>query len=524
MRKYILCFLTFLLSGFYVKAQQSKAREVVNLALKKHTAGKVLNQYELSVVYEKPGKAPSTLIQPDPFLQLIDSMMIAMPDSQRKEMEVQMVEVKKRMFEDIDDMYAETKKLYYVDFIAKLSARIFISPNSAKGKADSSRTINSLDKEHSFDYNLEDNPVALLRLMAIDSTELHYTGIITIESIDYKVVQVKVGTKWWDVYFDQKDGTLSKLITPQVDMDPLIGNGPVYSKDMICYRSFKKYGDFLLPDKIEKIDTRHEFTLRKKLSWITINKPFPASVFAPEPSYTSRAEYNISPISDSLFVLEQSGNYENRRSLLWINHKGEINMFTDLPNLEEFNKSEYEIVKSKLKGHVLKNIYNIKNHSWLSGLTYYFSQNIHITAPKGVGILSDENSSSNPKEDSIRFSVRKKGLFTTFDREFQNDSVKALILNPKRDQANDNIWVSYYLPNEKIVYLDGNPYSADSSSKNVRPGEKLLYDIIQSKSLKVERIVYSGAYINNAPLFMTFQDFETRIKNTDSSIYNKDKR
>jgi len=35
--------------------------------------------------------------------------------------------------------------------------------------------------------------------------------------------------------------------------------------------------------------------------------------------------------------------------------------------------------------------------------------------------MSDENSSYNPKEDLVRVSAKTKGLFKTFDTEFQND-------------------------------------------------------------------------------------------------------
>ncbi len=77
---------------------------------------------------------------------------------------------------------------------------------------------------------------------------------------------------------------------------------------------------------------------------------------------------------------------------------------------------------------------------------------------------------------------------------------------------------------EKIIYLDANRYIADNSGKNAHSSEKFLYDIIKKRSLNIEKIIYSGAYLNNAPLFMTFQDFENRIKNTDFSIYNRDKK
>ena len=174
-----------------------------------------------------------------------------------------------------------------------------------------------------------------------------------------------------------------------------------------------------------------------------------------------------------------------------------------------------------MKGHTLKNIYNIKDHSWLTALTDYFSQQIRITAPKGVGIMSHENFSYNPKEDSIRASVRTKGLFITFDKEFQNEFLTAIILNPVREHVEENILVSYYLPGEKVIYYNGNPYGASNSTKNALPSEKLLYDIIKNKSLNVDKIIYSGSYLDNAPLFMSYEEFEKRVKNTDFSEYDR---
>ena len=104
------------------------------------------------------------------------------------------------------------------------------------------------------------------------------------------------------------------------------------------------------------------------------------------------------------------------------------------------------------------------------------------------------------------------GLLTTFDKEFQKDDVQALMLN------RGFTWTCYYLPADKVIYFSGTAYPA-VGAENAAPYEKWIYDLIKDKNLNVEKLVHSGAFTDNAPLFMSFQEFEKRILKTNFSIY-----
>ncbi|WP_159468608.1 hypothetical protein [Dyadobacter sp. 3J3] len=520
MKHFVLVFILVFFSGFYVKAQESKAREIVKLAVKKHTLDKKLEFYELKADYDKQGKVPASLTQPDPLLELIDSMMESLPDSEK----VELIEAKKHMLDDFEDFWAGQKEDHFVDLTSGATALIFRRPSPLRGGMDSSKVVYYIDNRHLLIESITNNPVALLQLISTDSTELHYSGPSTIDNKDFFIVQAKVQGKWVDFYIDQKTYLLQRLTISQVDNHPLIGKGPVHYKDITLYKDYQNKAGFLVPQNIEEISSRSPVTRRKKLMWVSFNKKFTTSIFDSWPNYMEKTKCKIEKIEEGLFVMERSGDYINARSLLRVNHQGDVEMFGDLTNNDVFNKKELEAVKLEFGKHRVKNVFNVNALSGLLSLSCFFTELTHVIAPKSVGIFSEEKLSYNPKEDSMRIAVRSEGLLTTFDKEFQNEGVAALILNPIRDYENDNIWVAYYLPNEKVVYLDANPYSADKNSINVRPSEKLLYDIIKSRALKVEKIIFTGAYMNNAPLFMKFEDFDDRIKKMDLSAFEKWKK
>ena len=124
-------------------------------------------------------------------------------------------------------------------------------------------------------------------------------------------------------------------------------------------------------------------------------------------------------------------------------------------------------------------------------------------------------------DDSTWRLLNSQGRMTTFDKEFKTETVSAIILNPVLENKFSQYHVCYYLPNEKVIFCYGNPYSAESDSKNAKPRDKVLYELIKSRNLTVEKIVFSAAYVDNAPLFMPFEEFEKRVLNTDFSIYKK---
>ncbi|GLU50937.1 hypothetical protein Dfri01_03980 [Dyadobacter frigoris] len=318
-----------------------------------------------------------------------------------------------------------------------------------------------------------------------------------------------------DVYFDQKSNVLSRLIVNGVDEHPFLAKGPVNFKEITSYTNYKKKGEFLLPEMIDEIDTRNEFTLRKQLNWVNLNDLFAASTFNPEPVFEDRTKFIISEMGNGLYVLERSGGSVNERFLIRLDRSGMVEIFSALIINDGLNKAELDAVKSKFLGYDIENVFNIGKIWSIESLSGFYSNKTMIYAPKEVGMFAEEKLPADSEEVLKRNEVRKLGLLMTFDKEFQTESVETLILNPVRNDDFESIYVDYYLPKERTIFLYGNPYSADSSTKSATPREKILYDLIKKRSLKVDQLVYSGAYLNNAPLFMTFKDFETRIKNTD---------
>lgn len=522
MKHFVLVFILVLFSD-YCSGQKSKAREIVNRALQTHTGGKVLSQYELNITYDKPGKANPGLVQPDPWLSLIDSLMLTMSDSMRREMEIQKVEAEKSMYSFFNELHEGEKETYYFDITSKIAATIILRPNRLKGRPDISRTVYALDPKANAFYHLKNNPVAILQLMAMDTSELHYTGAVTFENQDYHVVQVKVDAKWLDVYFNLKSHLLCKLFIAQVDTDPLMGQGPVHYKDVICYNQFQKKQGFLVPGEIEEINSRNEFTIRKKLDWVGINKSFAPSTFAPEPSAEDRVKYNISEIGKDLYVLEVSGKSLNERSLLKVTETEGISLFATLSNIDLSNEKCLSALKEKFPNTQVRNIFNLDRLSGVLSLSAFFSGKTHYYAPIGTGFFAEEKirAYESPQEDSTRQVLRKEGLLTTFDVDFKTADVEALILNPTRKDESGSIWVAYYLPKDRAIFINGTPFHAGNSSGEASKLDKMLHELVSKRSLSVEKIIYSGSYLDNAPLFMFYEEFEKRVKSTDFSKYDR---
>lgn len=523
MKHLVLVFILVLFSGYYCNGQKLGAREIVNRALKVHTGGKVLSQYAVNITYDKPGKVNPGLVQKNPWLSLIDSLMLTMSDSMRREMEIQKAETEKSMYSFFNELHEGQKETYYFDIKSKIAATVILRPNRLKGRPDTSRTVYALDPNANAFYHLKNNPVAILQLMAMDTSELNYTGAVTFEGRDYHVVQVRVGVKWLDVYFDGQSNLLSKLFIMQVDTDPLIGRGPVYYKDIIYYKQFEKKEGFWVPNEIEEVDSQNEFTIRKKMEWVSINKPFAPSTFAAEPSEYDRVKYNISEIGKDLYVLEVSRKVLNERSLLKVTETEGISLFATLSNIDLSNEKYLSALKEKFPDTQVRNIFNLDRLSGVLSLSAFFSGKTHCYAPIGTGFFAEEKirAYESPREDSTRQVLRKEGLFTTFDADFKTADVETLILNPVRKDEFESIWVAYYLPKDRAIFINGTPFHAGSSSGEASKLDKMLYELASKRSLSIEKIIYSGSYLDNAPLFMSYEKFEKRVKNTDFSKYDR---
>lgn len=516
MKQIVLVFLLIFSTGCCAFAQKSRAREVVSQALQKHTSGKILSSYQLTAEFQKQRISKEFFVT-DPLMMFFDSLMKTLPDSEK----IEALEAKKHMFEDLDDLQAGIKTTYYVAVTSGNVAQIVAMPNTLRGKVDSTKHVylsgNDLLQEESHLLN----PIAMLQRMSKDTTDLHYTGVVTADGIDCLLVQALVHGKWVDVYFDQKTLLMNRLVFRLVDEDPLIGKGPRPYKMIYIFKDYRKKDGFFLPHFIEKNQTDSPFLQDMSLQWEGLNIEFPASIFYKEPEQRKKDTYSIHKIDDVLSVIERHNHYINSRSLIRVDENGSITVFGEFSNIIEDNQDLLGNIKIKFAVNPIKDIYKIGTMAGFTSFSPFFSEQVRVTAPKSSGMFSEEKFILGAEEDSVRKAARANGLLNTFDQEFHNESVAALILNPDRKQEYDNIWVAYYLPKEKVIYTYGNPYSASNSTKKAIPLEKLLYDMIRDRSLDVRKIVYSESYIDDAPLFMTYEDFEKRIKETDFSVYDR---
>lgn len=521
MKRLVLLFLLAFFLRFHARAQQSKAREIVNLALKKHTSGEILVRYELKEEYQNPGRTPDYLYQKDELLLMIDSVYKTMPDSTQKRIAQQMADMKEKMYIDRAADYVDNKRWFYVDLKAGKISQTQVKPNPLNGNIDSSRASKKFDNEYQFRETLKMNPVALLQVMG-ENGELNYVGISNVNSNDYFIVQVKVKDKWLAVYIDRNDYTVSFVSEDMVDNDPVLGVGPEYSKRHVFYRDYRKVGPFLLPGGLEEIASRGELTTRKTLDWITINKPIPDSLFETRVFRNPDREIRYIEISPGLFVEKTSDRWINNRSLIRMNNNNSLDIFTSLPDKPEYVNREIESLITRFPGASIGNIYTVSALYEVGSFNNVFSKKIHITGPKGRGFLSESRVQRNYYQKEAWANALKNSKITTFDKEFESNSIIGIILNIDSSSESDALDVAYYLPKEKLVYVNGRQYQ--SGMQKALKIDKQLSEAILSRKIKVDRIIYSEAYNSTTPLFESYKDFENRIKNTDFSIYNKAKR
>ena len=506
--------LVLLLIFFWVNnlhAQDSKAREIVNRALQKHTSGKILRQYAVKMEYDKPGKTPADLKQPNQMLALIDSMMKTMPDSVRNKYKLEKIKSEEKAYQRYVDLYADNKHWIYTILTTPKMASIHVRPNRLKGTRDSTRFVIGLKNAYEFRRQLKLNPAAILQLMSNDSTELNYVGTSFSEEKEYQLVQMKWADKWLDVYFDKETAVLTKLIEAQTDMDPLMGRGPQHYKNIIFYLQYRFLDGFLLPASVEEVSTRSDFTTRKQLTWVSLNEAIPDSIFSPVLSDEETIKFRFGEIGSGLQVMEQSGRFQNKRSLVRVKKSAKLELFTDLSNDERQTNKMLEAMDKKFPGLSLSDAFNVSHLHGVTAQTAFFARRVHLFAPKDRQELKGVYNGKF-ENDSLRNKMHDAGLLTTFDKEFQKDDVQALMLN------RGFTWTCYYLPADKVIYFSGTAYPA-VGAENAAPYEKWIYDHIKDKKLNVEKLVYSGAFTDNAPLFMYFQEFEKRILGTDFSIY-----
>ncbi|SEJ12908.1 hypothetical protein SAMN04487995_3366 [Dyadobacter koreensis] len=514
MKYFVLFFLLLSFMGFKAEGQKTKAKEIVAQALKVHTSGKIMERFEVKIVNDMPGKAPASLQQPDPMMNFLDSLMKTLPDSMRKEMADQKVKGEAELFKTIVEEYEGKKYQHFIDIPSKKVASKSIRLNRFREREDTTASLHNFEDSNNLIFACKINPVLLLQVMNQDSAQLHYTGKVLMDDQDYLVVQVKLHNKWLEVYIDARSKLVSRLVTSMKDEDPLMGQRPLHYKNVISYKNYKLQDSFLLPNRIEETDSHLPFTDNKLVTWISINKVFPASVFDPPLPYEEKISYLFYAISDNLFLMEERDDYTNSRSIISMNPDKTISIFTNLANNEIVNKKKLKAITTKFGDIEIKSVYSLSYLSGLISLSCFFSKQIQIAAPKATGIFGAVLNSGNREEDSMKIAVHEKALLKTFDQDFETQTEKVFILNPGADPEQSGIRVAYYLEKEHVVYLEGYyPHQNKNKEKWIAPGEKALLKLIENKALEVEKIIFSGSFVDNAPLFMTYADFENRVKN-----------
>jgi hypothetical protein len=273
MKFFTLSFLLIFLAGHHGSAQQSKAREIVNQALQKHTSGRVLNRYDMKVRFDKPGETPSIYRQ-DPFAGALDSIMATLSDSAQTKFQKRIDEGKTKMFQKFIERNTIEQELYRVDIELKKLARVVRGYNQVVDSLSMVQRQDIYNSDYFFLKSVKLNPVALVQLMQQDSAQLHYIETSGIENADHYMVQVKVRKTWLSVYFNRQTYLVDKMIEPRIDNDAYFGQD--HYNEIVLYTNYKLHHGFLLPGTIEEITSILPLSKIENVSWLSINKPFAA--------------------------------------------------------------------------------------------------------------------------------------------------------------------------------------------------------------------------------------------------------
>ncbi|MCF2493027.1 hypothetical protein [Dyadobacter chenhuakuii] len=472
MKKYLVAML-FSLVAVYGQAQQDMSKSIAKKALFKMAGGKHLKTFERTFIYDLPGEVPQELRKASDMDKLMESIMAGLSESDRKLMSARIDSLKKKSFADMGNMYAGWQETVVSDLVAKKVVRVRTSPNHLTGVQDTSRSVHEASLNPIFDLLYQEVPVALLQYMVSDSAELHYTGMSNSGADENHMLQVRVGQKWIDVYIGKSSLLVNRVLEQQVDTDPLIGRGPEHFQQITIFSDYQKVEGFILPGKLEEVSSRGQFTTRKRIQWSNINKPIPSSTFRAEPTFEERMHFDTVKLQDSLFVMLRSGNGVESRSLIRLTSDNRIDCIMEPINHDNVVNRMASALQKDFPGKLIRNIYLIGS------------------AP--------------------------------FDKDFQKNGVHAFVLNPEKSQEGEQLNVCYYLPKNKLMFSNGNPYTAYRNNSNGTIHEKWLYDFIKARNLNVEKILLAEAYVSGSPLEMSFRELETRVKNTDYSEYHKHK-
>lgn len=511
MKYFVLAFILLLLD-FQSFAQIVTPKEIVKKALIAHTGGKELNQYRLKIEFDTSYSIPKEFLAD--ISSKLDSIRRTLPDSFLKQIEFAFATQSAELYKSSAEEYANFSDEVVTDVSLRKAAWIRMQFNSLTGKTDSSKYIDDINTSYSA---AQKNPLGILNYLASDSVLLRYAGLSSVNGESCHMIQVKKQDEWIDVFITEKSHILRRWSEPIRDSDTSKRKRLLQEKQITTYKDFKEIKGFLLPVSVEELWTSMGSAVRKKLTWEGLNEAVNSSLFMPAPVKEESIKFRIHEISQKLHVMEQQSRFGNNRLLIRAG-KRVLDLFMVDFNNEKVNAQMIQELYRKFPSHRIGNIYCVHDFFDFSSYKVFFSQNTKLIYPKRSG-MDDRSAWWNFSKDTTGRQLHRAGRITTFDKDFKTNTLLAIILNPALENVSSSYIACYFLPIEKVVYFYENPYNAQADSKNARPREKLLYDLIKQRKLSVEKIVYSGAYMDNAPLFMSFNDFEKRILNTDFTIY-----
>ncbi|GAA4436121.1 hypothetical protein GCM10023091_13650 [Ravibacter arvi] len=469
---------------------------IVKASLKKLTGGKTLTGFRLEVDHKTPRETPLAYRQPDPMLNFLDSLMKAAPDSIKQEGVKVMEDMRRQLYQGKIDLETGKHISFFASWAARKVTQITIQPNRSKGKTDTSRAVYDFSHPYRFQSVLKYNPVWLLQYMLTDTARVNYTGTTQINARKQHIVQTRMGTRWVEVMIDSESWLPSGIVVPHVDEDPLIGRGPVLYKEIWLYSDYKNVNGFLLPMSVEEIFTRQDFTTRRSLSWRDLNGTFPDKTFEPEPAPWAKLKYSFVKLADNLFVMEESGGFFNRRFLIRLKPDSQIDLFLTLDYRKEVNARVIDAVRAHFPGLKITRIFCLHRLLRVTELAAFFDTGATVYAPKD----QDERHRKLLQEDSLgNVRLAAKSL-VPFELPYENDGVNGLVYFQNSGA------VVYYLPAEKLIYLNGGTFGKPS------PDEIKLHQLLRSEGTRVEKIVYSSYDPGGTPPPTDFPEFEKRIK------------
>lgn len=502
MKKFVLPFL-LLFCSFHSFAHNVQPKEIARKSLLKMTGGKILSNFKLITTFDRTGKLPAKLLQSNPMLDLIDSMMAAAPDSVREEMANHMKRSNEAYNDMLVEMHAGRRNVMYADVRSKKIAHIVIT------SSDTNRTVTSAENGQAPAY-LFNNPIPMLQYMMADSVELHYAGTDVAGKEDCHVLQVQIDGKSIDVMIGKESLLLSSIVIPEVVTDPLTSEGPEHRKSIYVFRNYKRIAGFRLPSSLEVMSTAFDETFHSHLIWDNINQPFHDSTFAREPTPEEHAAFKFTDIGNHLFIMELTGRNSDISRTLVRTDNDVIDVFTGFIYNRVIVDKMRTALASKFPGRRIRNIFGSEAITSIYPLSGLLDANTALYFPKGLGFLDENNwRTYNPQEDSTWRSLFSDGALHPFDAGFEKDGCRVFVLNSNPNPNYDQWQVCYYLVSQKVIFVKGY-LGAINEKGRLAPWEKRLSEMIIREELPVERVICPSALRRDAALLMTYEEFQRR--------------